>query len=435
MRDSFYRHRIGAHEKITFFHERVVFPDADSYRNDDLVPLTTSEAPVKKISAVYAISGLLAASAVHAQSSVTLYGLIDAGLMYTNNVSKSGAGGSLIQATSGNINGSRFGVRGAEDLGGGLKAIFVLENGFNVQNGKLGQDGRMFGRQAYVGLSTTEFGAVTLGRQYDSMVDFVSPLSGVAGTFGDAGFAHPFDNDNLDHSVRMNNAVKYTSGNYAGLTFGGLYAFSNSTDFAVNRAYSAGVSYAYGPFTAAAAYLQINGSTNTTSSSSGAVDLNESAANGTGGFNLGAQVQRTAGAALNYKFGPAVIGFVYTHSQFQGTTSFGQTNVGNSGTMRFDNYELNGKYALTPAVILGISDTYTDGHVGNGKNSAYGTDPKWNQVNFQAVYLFSKRTDVYLEGMYQHAIGHNYVAFINTAGGASSSANQVVATVGLRTRF
>src|ERR1700730_17179701 len=135
---------------------------------------------MKKIPVALAVSAALAASAAHSQSSVTLYGLIDAG---------------LFQAASGTINGSRFGLRGAEDLGGGLKAIFVLENGFNVQNGKLGQNSRMFGRQAFVGLSSSQFGTVTLGRQYDSLVDFVAPLSATAGTFGDTGFAHPFDND------------------------------------------------------------------------------------------------------------------------------------------------------------------------------------------------------------------------------------------------
>jgi predicted porin len=67
--------------------------------------------------------------------------------------------------------------------------------------------------------------------------------------------------------------------------------------------------------------------------------------------------------------------------------------------------------------------------------TTFGNDPKWNQVNLQAVYAFSKRTDVYAEGMYQHATGHGYVAVINGAGGASSSANQVVGTVGMRTRF
>jgi predicted porin len=85
-------------------------------------------------------------------------------------------------AERGTINGSRWGLRGAEDLGGGLKAIFVLENGFSVQNGRLAQDGREFGRQAYVGVGSTQFGTVTLGRQYDSLVDFVAPLSGTAGT-------------------------------------------------------------------------------------------------------------------------------------------------------------------------------------------------------------------------------------------------------------
>ncbi len=393
---------------------------------------------MKKIPLAIAASTALAASVAHAQSSVTLYGLIDAGIMYTNNVKTSSTShGSLVQATSGNVNGSRFGLRGAEDLGGGLKAIFVLENGFNVQSGKLSQDSREFGRQAFVGLSSSQFGALTMGRQYDSLVDFVAPLSGTAGTFGDTGFAHPFDNDNLNHSVRMSNSVKFTSNDYAGFKFGGLYAFSNNADFAVNRAYSAGASYTYGPLKAAAGYLQINGS-NSTTNTGGAIDVNEPAGsastNSVDGYVQGADVQRTVGAGLNYTFGPAVVGFVYTHSQFHGTTSFNQAS---NGSMRFDNYEVTAKYALTPAISLGITDTYTDASVGASKSSGtqYGADPKWNQVNLQAVYSLSKRTDMYVEGMYQHASGKNYVSFINTAGGPSSTANQVVATVGMRARF
>jgi predicted porin len=375
-----------------------------------------------------ALLPVFAVSAAHAQTSVTLYGLIDAGLMYTNNVARGTAHGSLFQATSGEINGSRFGLRGAEDLGGGLKAIFVLENGFNVQNGKLGQDNRLFGRQAYVGLGTDQYGTITLGRQYDFMTDFVAPLTGVAGTFGDTGFAHVFDNDNYEHSVRFNNSVKYTSANYSGLTFGGLYAFSNNQDFALNRAYSAGVAYGRGPLHVAVAYLQVNGS-NSTANTAGALDPAESQSNGTGGFLAGTDVQRTVAAAINYAIGPALIGFTYSHSQYQGTASFGSNN----GTALFDNYELNGKYALTPALSLGVSYTYTDAHV--TKTTTFGPDPKWNQVNVQAVYSLSKRTDVYAEGMYQHAIGHGYVAFVNGSGGASSTSNQVVGTVGMRARF
>ena len=86
-----------------------------------------------------ACSGVFAAQLAHAQSSVTLYGLLDAGLQYTNNAN----GGSLFRQSTGNINGDRFGMRGNEDLGGGLGAIFVLEGGFNINNGKSAQDGRL----------------------------------------------------------------------------------------------------------------------------------------------------------------------------------------------------------------------------------------------------------------------------------------------------
>ena len=122
---------------------------------------------------------------------MTLYGIIDEGLLFNNN-----AGGKhLYSMASGVMQGSRFGLRGTEDLGGGLKAIFTLENGFDVNSGKLGQGGLMFGRQAYVGLSS-QYGTVTLGRQYDSVVDFVGPLE-AGDQWGGYIAAHPGDLDNL----------------------------------------------------------------------------------------------------------------------------------------------------------------------------------------------------------------------------------------------
>jgi general bacterial porin, GBP family len=384
---------------------------------------------MKKIPFAVPVFALLAAGSAHAQSSVTLYGLIDAGFMYTNNVSSTSGKGALLQATSGNIGGSRFGLRGGEDLGSGMKALFVLENGYNVQNGNLKQDGRFFGRQAFLGLSSEQFGTLTLGRQYDSVADFLQPLSGAAGSFGDTGFAHPFDNDNLDNSLRVNNVAKYTSNTIAGLRFGGSYAFSNSTNFAADRLYSFGASYNTGSLSIAAAYMQINGSTGTTSSSAGAIDINESGANGKAGFQLGAGAQRMFGGGLNYSLGPATLGFVYTHSLFENSTSFGS----NGGNVSFDNYEVNGKYFLTPVCTLGLAYTYTNASVHG--TTTYGASPKWNAVDFQAVYFLSRRTDVYFEALYQHATGKNYVAFINNSGGASSTPNQVVDMIGMRTRF
>lgn len=84
------------------------------------------------------------AGVVHAQSSVSLYGVVDEGLTYTNNV----GGNHRVGLDSGILQANRFGFVGSEDLGGGLQAIFQLENGFNGSNGALGQGGRLFGRQA-----------------------------------------------------------------------------------------------------------------------------------------------------------------------------------------------------------------------------------------------------------------------------------------------
>ncbi|KWK19628.1 porin [Burkholderia stagnalis] len=380
---------------------------------------------MKRTLIVAALSSVFA-TAAHAQSSVTLYGLLDAGITYTNNQ----GGHSAWQQSTGSVNGSRWGLRGTEDLGGGLKAIFTLENGFGINNGTLKQNGREFGRQAFVGLAHNQFGSLTLGRQYDSVVDYLGPLSLTGTQFGGTQFAHPFDNDNLNNSFRINNSVKYQSANYNGLKFGALYGFSNSTSFANNRAYSVGVSYNFMGFNVAAAYLQLNNNVNglaQTVSDPGAV---------AGDWTFAAARQRTWGAGLNYTFGPATAGFVFTQTRLTDSVaiSAGQSGVtggvGLAGGVRLNNYELNGRYALTPALSLAGSYTYTDGRI-------VGQSPNWHQFNLQAAYALSKRTDVYLQGEYQkvNTDGLNLRANINGLGTASSNNKQVAVTAGLRHRF
>ncbi|QIE23037.1 Outer membrane porin protein [Caballeronia sp. SBC1] len=380
---------------------------------------------MKKTLMVAALSGVFA-TAAHAQSSVTLYGLIDAGLTYTNNQN----GSHNFKMTSGAVNGSRWGLRGSEDLGGGLKAIFTLENGFSIANGTLGQNGREFGRQAFVGLSSNQYGAVTLGRQYDSVVDYLGPLALTGTQYGGTQFAHPFDNDNLDNSFRINNSVKYTSANYAGFKFGAQYGFSNqAAGFSNNRAYSVGASYNYGPLNIAAAYLQLNN------------DLTAGVINNTGGavasdntFNAG--LQRTFGAGLNYAFGPATVGFVFTQTKLEDAASINGATVGNSNNIaignyaRFNNYELNAHYALTPALSLAGAYTYTDARLDGEK-------PSFHQFSVQTAYSLSKRTDVYLQGEYVHALdlGDSGIGAPINGVGMSSTPNQVSATVGIRHRF
>ena len=364
------------------------------------------------------------AGAAHAQNSVTLYGLIDAGITYTNNQS----GSKNVQATSGQVNGSRWGLRGSEDLGGGLKAIFTLENGFNIDTGKFGQNGAEFGRQAFVGLSSNQYGAVTLGRQYDSVVDYLGPLALTGTQFGGTQAAHPFDNDNLDNSFRINNSVKYQSVNYGGLKVGGLYGFSNAAGgFSDNRAYSLGTSYNYGPLNVAASYMQLN-SGGSTLITSGAVTTDAT-------FLAGRQ--RTYGAGVSYAFGAANVGFVFSQTHLDNATAIGASAAGSAsnltltnGSARFTNYEVNGRYNFTPAWTLSGAYTFTDAKID-------GVSPKYNQVTLQTAYALSKRTDVYLQGVYQHVSGTGDSGLTADINGltASSTNSQVAATIGLRHRF
>jgi general bacterial porin, GBP family len=382
---------------------------------------------MKKTLMVAALSGIFA-TAAHAQSSVTLYGLIDAGLTYTNNQ----GGSHNFKESSGSISGSRWGLRGSEDLGGGLKAIFTLEDGFSIANGTFGQGGREFGRQAFVGLSSNQFGAVTLGRQYDSVVDYLGPLSLTGTQYGGTQFAHPFDNDNLDNSFRVNNSIKYQSVNYAGFKFSGLYGFSNDAGgFSNNRAYSFGASYNYGPLNVAAGYLQLNNSLTGNALS----NPTNGAVAGDGAFVAG--LQRTFGAGLNYAFGPATVGFVFTPPKLEAAVGVTGQQTGGSAVnftnnyARFNNYELNGRYNLTPALSLAGAYTYTDARLDGEK-------PSFHQFSLQTAYALSKRTDVYLQGEYVHAIDLGGVPGIGApinGVGMSTTPNQVSATVGLRHRF
>ncbi|MCA8057357.1 MULTISPECIES: porin [Burkholderia cepacia complex] len=152
------------------------------------------------------------------------------------------------------MQGNRLGFRGTEELGGGYQAIFVLENDFEIGTGALGQGGNLFGRQAYVGVASP-YGTVTIGRQYDSGVDYIGPITGVVGngTFALLGN----DINNFGNTYRVNNAVKFTSNTYSGFKFGGLYSAGGvAGSFGTNSIYSAGASHSNGPFTGAVAYLR-----------------------------------------------------------------------------------------------------------------------------------------------------------------------------------
>jgi len=370
------------------------------------------------------------AGVAHAQSSVTLYGIVDAGFVYNNN-----SGGNKLYSTSaGNLQGDRWGLRGTEDLGGGLKALFVLENGFNAFSGKLGQGGDEFGRQAYVGLSS-QFGTVTLGRQYDSVVDYTGAFE-VGSQWASFYAAHPGDLDNMNNSNRVNNSIKYASNNYSGITFGGLYSLGGvAGEFNRNQIFSGGIGYAQGPLSLGAGYLNVKNPNfsffgNTSTSSATASNMSGSTVYSA---YATAKTQQVISAAGAYTFGPATVGATYSNTQFKdlgqtGVTATGQTTA---GTAKFHNAELNFKYQLTPALLLGAAYDYTKGY---GVNNA-----KYHQGVLGADYFLSKRTDLYIDGIYQHALGtgaNGQAAVANINGlSASSTSNQVAAVVGIRHKF
>lgn len=391
---------------------------------------------------------------VFAQSSVTLYGLLDEGINYANNVQTAQAGAphgrtgaSQFSMTSGVMQASRWGMRGTEDLGGGYKAIFVIENGFDVGTGKIQQGGTFFGRQSYVGV-TSPWGSVTAGRQYDSIVDSIGPMQ--AGTYAGGAFAdHPGDIDNVADSQRINNSIKYTSPTLGGLTLTGLYSFGGTPgSFGKNSIWSLGARYVFGPLSVAGGYMHINNPNvsfygNNTNSSPTANNLG--AVTGVqvnpiyGGFASAHRMQIYSGVA-QYTIGSLTAGVGYSNIRFQelnnpdsGTLSL--TNpFGYTGNAAFNNYNVYAGYYITPALEAGLSYNYLRGGGIDGKDSA-----AYQTFNAVIDYFLSKRTDVYFAAAYMKASGvdstrQGAVPYIVTMT-PSNTSNQVVARVAIRHKF
>lgn len=373
-----------------------------------------------------------------AQSSVTLYGVADAGFSYVSNA----RGKPQYALTSGNENGPRWGLTGKEDLGGDLKAVFTLEGGYSITNGTIGQNGTFFGRQAFVGLANS-FGTLTLGRQYSNVSAMVGPFSagGNWAAGGAAYGAHPADMDNLDSSNRINNSVKFVSSNYHGFTFGTLYSFGGKAgDFTQNQVYDVGVSYANGPFAAAVAYMYAknpNYSFIGTKANDSATAINSTNPIISGYLSAGSE--QIVSAGTSYKLGSAIIGAVYSYVRFNSlgatpVTGLNATSAGYRGSAAFNIGEVSLKYYLTPALMLGAAYSYTRDSGASASSGAH-----YNQVDLGAIYSLSKRTSLYLVGVYQAASGTNSTGSpaVSQVGGASTSSSdrQTVATFGILHKF
>ena len=191
-----------------------------------------------------ALAVLAAASgAASAQSSVTLYGKVDLGLV----MDSGNSAGKSLRLDSGVTGGSRIGFKGVEDLGGGMKAAFQLETGFCADSAQGSPNfctgsNQFMGRQAHGDL-TGSFGALSAGRQYSLGFNNLSTID----PFG-TGFAGQVNNIVDPSGIRLNNSVTYSTPNIGGVTGSVEMALGEQTgNWQANRETGAGLTYASGP--------------------------------------------------------------------------------------------------------------------------------------------------------------------------------------------
>jgi predicted porin len=381
---------------------------------------------VKKVALSGVAAGaLVVASGAHAQSSVTLYGELDNAIAYYNNVGHA----SLVEMQGADYTANQWGVKGSEDLGNRFKAIFNLENGFNINTGKLSQGGRLFGKNAWVGLDSGSWGKVTVGRQLDTTVDLVQPLT--ADGYGPA-FTTPGDADNNDNTFRLQNSIKYTSPNYGGLQFELMYGLGGvAGDVSSQGSSSAALAYTRGGFSMAAGYIFAKN-------------------DGPGGVGTADQTQNNSvtplfgdvpfvgsrlitHVAAQYVWNNFTANVRYSNAQWKPYVTFTAFNR----TQNFNTAAASLNYQMTPAVALNIGYTYT--------RSTGGSSATYNNVAAGMEYSLSKRTTLYAIGGYSHAHGTTFSEdgnHIVPAGGtvgdlesSSSTPNQVALIFGMTTKF
>jgi predicted porin len=176
--------------------------------------------------------GLLGASFVApTHADVVLYGVVDTGISYvhvTRNPidGQSRLSGSQFGMDSGVQSGSRWGLKGTEDLGKGLGVSFVLEGGLNSATGQSGQGGRAFGRQATVGISYHRFGQLLMGRQATISTNYFGAIDPFGESFGQANIGASFGSVN---TVRYDNLAQYQSPSLYGAQFGVGYSSNTGT--------------------------------------------------------------------------------------------------------------------------------------------------------------------------------------------------------------
>lgn len=347
----------------------------------------------------------IASVKAYAQTSVSVYGIADMGLEYLSNAGGTSANShDLVRMSSGNLSGSRLGFRGTEDLGGGNSALLLLEQGFELDTGVLSQGGRMFGRQAFVGIQGA-YGSFLLGRQQNTLYDMMIKYDPMILGTRYSSLAH-----DPTLAGRADNTIKYT-GKFGPLTASAFYSFGrdaiatfNNATFAgevpgnpkVSRNIGGGVNYEAGPLGIALVYDQYQGNT---------VALQDLSA-------------RRLAFGASYVAGPFKTFLAYRRLRDDITANRRQT--------RSDLYWAGVTYQATPALSL-TAAAY--------KTNFEGTSADPSSYVLQALYGMSKRTELYANlGLARNKDGSNFG--INGFGSTIvAGENQTGLVIGMRHRF
>lgn len=402
------------------------------FHSNDLSKIVKTTHPLVLKKPFFAAAIALLCANAHAQSSVTLYGLLDAGVAYVSHAGATANGGNSAFRFGNNLSGNRWGLRGNEDLGSGSAAVFRLEGGFNIGTGAMAQGGREFGRTAMVGLASTHWGTVTLGRQYDPLLDMVSPLT-EDGYFG-LTFGTPGDVDNYDASMRVNNSVKYLSPNIKGFQVEALYGVGGQAgSTGAGQTWGLAAAYARGPLSVAGGYYYADGG-----STLGTTGKRTWTSSADSPFNTAvnagyasAHSVSIARLAAQYQYHTWTGGLGYSHTEYaaDGASLFMENARFNSGSA-FVNWQ------ATPATKLGLGYNYT---WLTGADAAH-----YHQVNAAVDYSLSKRTDIYAIAVFQRASGSTLnaagqrvtaQAAIGDTGLNAGSSTQTLVGIGMRQRF
>ncbi|MBR8019779.1 porin [Burkholderia multivorans] len=361
-----------------------------------------------KIGRFAAAVAALGCAHAYAQTSgsVTLYGTVDTGILYSTNqqftrADGSTGGGHAWQMGGGNLVPSRFGFQGAEPLGGGLDAVFTLEQQFLSANGQALQGGTAFSRQAWIGLRQDGIGTLGLGRQYDSYTDMLGAYvssNNWATPYG----SHLGDVDNLNAAFNFNNAVKFTSADFRGLTFGGTFSFGGQAgDFAAKRGYSLAATYSRAPVALSVGYLNLRQPLDAALGGANGYIGDFACSNPGAMFCLlqDARSMRAFGAGGSLTLGAATIALTYTHTRLDDSRYLTTAAQPRPQAFTFDIGELNVTYLFTPALQGGIAYIFNAAHTGTRGTT------RFHQLNVGANYSLSKRTALYAVAIGQLASG------------------------------